>query len=48
MQMMWGTGFMGNGFWMGFVWIFYVALVAFVFGIIFWWTKLLVLGNKRR
>jgi len=39
--MMGGYGFFG----MSFVWLLFIALVAFVFGIMFWWTKKLVLGN---
>ena len=44
-----GYGMMGIGewFWMSIIWLFWVALIAFVFAVVFWWTyKLLINGNK--
>ena len=45
-NMMWGTGYpmMGSGgwLWMGLFWLLWIAIAAFVFGIIFWWTKKLM------
>ena len=49
MNMMWGTGYgtMGGGWlWMSFFWFFWIAIAAFVFGVIFWWTKKLM--KKKR
>jgi len=37
--MMWGSG---GSFGMGFWWLVQVAIAAFIFGIIFWWTKKLI------
>ncbi len=40
--MMGGFGFFG----MGLLWLVFIAAAAFVFGIIFWWTKKLMLGKQ--
>ena len=53
MNMMGATNMMGywntGGFlWMGLLQLIYVAIIAFVFGIIFWFTYKLVIGNKKR
>jgi len=49
---MMGSGGMMNGYgWFGwsFVWLLYVALAAFIFGIIFWWTyKLIIKENGKK
>ena len=40
-----GYGMMGGGLSMSFVWLIWITLAAFVFGIVFWWTYQLM--NKR-
>ena len=43
-----GYGMMGGSSWgAGFWGLLYVALVSFVFGIIFWWTYKLIVGQKK-
>jgi hypothetical protein len=37
---------MMDGFGMSFYWLLNLALGAFIVGIIFWWTKKLVLGKR--
>lgn len=48
--MMYGYPMMGPyGFlWMSLFWLINIALAAFIFGIIFWWTRNLVGNNKKR
>ncbi len=50
--MMYGNGFgmmSGYGFfWMSLIWLIYVAIAAFIFGIIFWWTRELIVKNKKK
>jgi hypothetical protein len=43
-NMMGGFGFFG----MSLIWLLSVAVSAFIFGIIFWWTKGLIVKNKKR
>ena len=48
---MMNTGMMGGAGWgwMSLIWLVYVAVAAFIFGVIFWWTyKLIVKKIKRR
>jgi hypothetical protein len=45
-SMMNGYGFMGWN--MGLWWFLYVAIAAFIFGIVFWWTYTLVNPKKKR
>jgi len=42
--MMGGLGFFG----MGLIWLLYMAIGTFIFGLIFWWTKKLVAGDKHK
>ena len=41
-------GYGGGWFSMGLLGLLYVAVGAFIFGIIFWWTKKLILGEKKK
>ena len=48
---MMNAGMMGGAGWgwMSLIWLVYVAVAAFIFGVIFWWTyKLIVKKIKRR
>lgn len=44
MGMMGGIGWFG----MGLLWLVFIALAAFIVGIIFWWTKRLMYPDKKR
>ena len=44
---MMGNGMTGGYFWWGLLKLVYLAGAAFVVGIIFWWTKKLVLGEHK-
>jgi len=53
--MMRGSGIRGSGMMGGYgysyrsiTWLFYIAIAAFVFGFVFWWTYRLVGRDKRR
>ena len=42
-------GMMGHGwFGMSIYGLVYFALAAFIFGVIFWWTYKLVMGDKKK
>lgn len=51
-NMMCGTGMMGTSGWFltGFLWLIWIAIVAFVVGIMLWWAYKLInkVGKKRR
>ena len=42
-----GYGMMGGNLWMGLYGLVYLAVAAFIVGIIFWWTKSLVERGER-
>ena len=44
--MMSGYGSFGTGWTWGLTWLFYVALTAMIFGIVFWGTYKLIIENK--
>ncbi len=44
-----GYGMMGNHMvGIGLLWLLKIAAVAFIFGVVFWWTKQLVYNEKRK
>lgn len=49
-NMMGGYGMMSGVGWFGMslLWLVYVAIAAFIFGIIFWWTKKIVFSEKKK
>ena len=50
MNMMWGCGYgFGNTSWfgIGLIWLFLLILVAFIFGIIFWWTYKIIMNEHK-
>lgn len=42
-------GMMGSYgfFWMSLLWLLWIALAAFIFGIIFWWTYKLIIKEQK-
>ena len=45
-----GYGMMGSSYYGWTLWsLVYVAIVAFIFGMIFWWTyKIVIVDNKKK
>ena len=44
-----GYGMMGSGYFGWTLWsLIYVAITAFVFGLIFWWTYKIIIVNKKK
>jgi len=47
-MMNFGTGMGAGWFGMYLLWLVGIAIAAFVFGIVFWWTYRLVIGNDKK